>query len=72
MICNGLHSSAQGDAATRGGRTNLLHAVREKVRELAPQRRRFGFRRLGLMLERQGIKGLAAGPRHRMALHRAR
>src|SRR5262249_61613075 len=32
------------------------HAVREKVRELAPQRRRFGYRRLGLMLERQGIK----------------
>jgi HTH-like domain len=32
------------------------HAVREKLRELAPQRRRFGYRRLGLMLERQGIK----------------
>src|ERR1700687_1522532 len=23
MICNSLHSSAQGEAATRGGRTNL-------------------------------------------------
>src|SRR6266436_485460 len=23
MICNSLHSKAQGDAATRGGRTNL-------------------------------------------------
>jgi hypothetical protein len=22
-LCNSLHSSAQGDAATRGGRTNL-------------------------------------------------
>jgi putative transposase len=32
------------------------YAIREKLRELASQRRRFGYRRLGLMLERQGIK----------------
>ena len=31
-------------------------ALRAKLRELASQRRRFGYRRLGLMLERQGIK----------------
>jgi len=31
-------------------------ALRAKLRELASQRRRFGYRRLGRMLERQGIK----------------
>ena len=30
--------------------------LRRRLRELASQRRRFGYRRLGLMLERQGIK----------------
>lgn len=30
--------------------------LRERLRELASQRRRFGYRRLGLMLERRGIK----------------
>jgi putative transposase len=30
--------------------------LRARLRELASQRRRFGYRRLGLMLERQGIK----------------
>jgi putative transposase len=31
-------------------------ALRTKLRELASQRRRFGYRRLGLLLARQGIK----------------
>jgi putative transposase len=30
--------------------------LRVRLRELASQRRRFGYRRLGLMLKRQGIK----------------
>jgi putative transposase len=30
--------------------------LRIRLRELASQRRRFGYRRLGLMLKRQGIK----------------
>jgi putative transposase len=30
--------------------------LRRRLRELASQRRRFGYRRLGLMLERQGVK----------------
>ena len=30
--------------------------LRQRLRELASQRRRFGYRRLGLMLKRQGIK----------------
>jgi putative transposase len=30
--------------------------VREKLRALAAERRRFGYRRLGWMLERQGLK----------------
>jgi hypothetical protein len=34
--------------------------LRRRLRELASQRRRFGYRRLGLMLERQGIEGGAA------------
>ena len=31
-------------------------AVRQRLKELALERRRFGYRRLGLMLEREGIK----------------
>jgi putative transposase len=31
-------------------------ALRAKLKELAAERRRFGYRRLGLLLERQGIK----------------
>jgi putative transposase len=31
-------------------------ALRAKLKELASQRRRFGYRRLGLLLARQGIK----------------
>jgi len=31
-------------------------ALRSKLKELASQRRRFGYRRLGLLLARQGIK----------------
>src|SRR3954452_22349153 len=34
----------------------LDEGLRRQLRELASQRRRFGYRRLGLMLERQGIK----------------
>ncbi len=30
--------------------------IRERLKELASQRRRFGYRRLGLLLEREGIK----------------
>jgi len=30
--------------------------LRRRLRELASQRRRFGYRRLGLLLERQGIR----------------
>ena len=33
-----------------------MKGLRRQLRELASQRRRFGYRRLGLMLERQGIK----------------
>src|SRR5262249_6475289 len=58
MACIRAHRAMQQHAA--GAPTSSKrpddHAVREKVRELAPQRRRFGFRRLGLMFERQGIK----------------
>jgi putative transposase len=58
MACIRAHTAMQQHAA--GAPTSSKrpddHAVREKVRELAPQRRRFGYRRLGLMLERQGIK----------------
>src|SRR4051794_18966980 len=32
-----------------------MKGLRRQLRELASQRRRFGYRRLGLMLERQGI-----------------
>jgi putative transposase len=31
-------------------------ALRSRIRELAMQRRRFGYRRIGLMLEREGVK----------------
>ena len=48
----GLHPRTYRYASTRPDDTVL----RTKLRELASQRRRFGYRRLGLMLERQGIK----------------
>ncbi len=48
----GLHPKAYRYASTRPDDL----ALRGKLRELASQRRRFGYRRLGLMLERQGIK----------------
>jgi len=30
-------------------------AIRQRLREIASERRRFGYRRVGLMLEREGI-----------------
>ena len=48
----GLHPKTYRYASKRPGDEEL----RAKLRELASQRRRFGYRRLGLMLERQGIK----------------
>jgi len=48
----GLHPRTYRYASTRPD--DLV--LRAKLRELATQRRRFGYRRLGLMLERQGIK----------------
>ena len=30
--------------------------IRARMREIAGQRRRFGYRRIGLMLEREGMK----------------
>jgi putative transposase len=48
----GLHPKTYRYASKRTGDEEL----RAKLRELASQRRRFGYRRLGLMLERQGIK----------------
>jgi putative transposase len=48
----GLHPKTYRYASKRSGDEGL----RTKLRELASQRRRFGYRRLGLMLERQGIK----------------
>jgi len=48
----GLHPRTYRYASTRPDDSIL----RAKLRELASQRRRFGYRRLGLMLERQGIK----------------
>jgi putative transposase len=48
----GLHPRTYRYTSTRPDDT----ALRAKLRELASQRRRFGYRRLGLMLERQGIK----------------
>jgi putative transposase len=47
----GLHPRTYRYASTRPDDT----ALRAKLRELASQRPRFGYRRLGLMLERQGI-----------------
>ena len=48
----GLHPKTYRYASTRPDDS----ALRAKLRELASQRRRFGYRRLGRMLERQGIK----------------
>jgi putative transposase len=48
----GLHPRTYRYASTRPADS----ALRAKLRELASQRRRFGYRRLGRMLERQGIK----------------
>ena len=48
----GLHPKTYRYAPKRSGDEEL----RKRLRELASQRRRFGYRRLGLMLERQGIK----------------
>ena len=48
----GLHPKNYRYASKRTGDEGL----RAKLRELASQRRRFGYRRLGLMLKRQGIK----------------
>jgi hypothetical protein len=48
----GLHPKTYRYASTRPDDL----ALRAKLRELASQRRRFGSRRLGRMLERQGIK----------------
>jgi putative transposase len=48
----GLHPKTYRYASKRPGD----EALRAKLRELASQRRRFGYRRLGLMLKRQGIK----------------
>ena len=48
----GLHPKTYRYASTRSDDG----ALRTKLRELASQRRRFGYRRLGLLLARQGIK----------------
>jgi putative transposase len=48
----GLHPKTYRYASKRTGD----EALRAKLRELASQRRRFGYRRLGLMLKRQGIR----------------
>ena len=48
----GLHPKSYRYASKRSGDEGL----RMRLRELASQRRRFGYRRLGLMLERQGMK----------------
>ena len=48
----GLHPKTYRYASKRTGDEEL----RARLRELASQRRRFGYRRLGLMLKRQGIK----------------
>jgi hypothetical protein len=48
----GLHPKTYRYASKRTGDEEL----RVRLRELASQRRRFGYRRLGLMLKRQGIK----------------
>ena len=48
----GLHPKTYRYAPKRSGDEEL----RRRLRELASQRRRFGYRRLGLMLKRQGIE----------------
>ena len=48
----GLHPKTYRYVTKRSGDEEL----RRRLRELASQRRRFGYRRLGLMLERQGIR----------------
>ena len=48
----GLHPKTYRYVTKRSGDEEL----RRRLRELASQRRRFGYRRLGLMLKRQGIK----------------
>ena len=48
----GRHPKTYRYATKRSGDEEL----RQRLRELASQRRRFGYRRLGLMLKRQGIK----------------
>lgn len=48
----GLHPKTYRYVSKRSGDEEL----RQRLRELASQRRRFGYRRLGLMLGRQGIK----------------
>ena len=48
----GLQPKTYRYASKRSGDEEL----RTRLRELASQRRRFGYRRLGLMLKRQGIK----------------
>jgi putative transposase len=48
----GMHPRTYRYASTRPDDS----AVRAKLKELASQRRRFGYRRLWLMLRRQGIK----------------
>jgi putative transposase len=48
----GLHPRTYRYASTRPDD----RALRAKLKELASQRRRFGYRRLGLLLARQGIK----------------
>ena len=48
----GLHPKTYRYATTRSDDG----ALRTKLRELASQRRRFGYRRLGLLLARQGIR----------------
>ena len=48
----GLHPKTYRYVPKRSGDEEL----RKRLRELASQRRRFGYRRLGLMLKRQGIK----------------
>jgi putative transposase len=48
----GLHPKTYRYASRRGDDG----AIRARLRELASQRRRFGYRRLGLLLGREGIK----------------
>ena len=48
----GLHPKTYRYASKRSDDEGL----RIRLRELASQRRRFGYRRLGLLLKRQGIK----------------